>query len=100
MEVKKIISKLNTDKFTDLDGISPEILKCSGNTIIPYIIYIIHVYKSIHMGSFSDKLHVFESGSRDISEIKAQFSILPTISKIFERYIASHLQVFFQKKYT
>jgi hypothetical protein len=41
-------------------------------------------------------LPVFKSGSRDFSENYRPISILPTISKIFERYLASHLQIFFQ----
>jgi hypothetical protein len=101
MEVKQIILKLNTNKSTGLDGIGPAILKSSGNTIIPCITSIIN--NSIHLGIFPDKLKearvlpIFKSGSTDFSENYRPISILPTISKIFERHIASRLQGFFQK---
>jgi hypothetical protein len=91
---------LNTNKYTGIDGIGPAILKSSGDTIISCITSIIN--NSIHLGIFPDKLkeacvlHVFKSGRIDFSENYRLISIQPTISKIFERHIASRLQTYFQ----
>ena len=99
-EVKNIISKLNTHKSTGLDGIGPNIIKSSGDTIISCVTSIIN--NSICAGVFPDKLKearvlpIFKSGRKELCENYRPISILPTISKIFERHIASHLQVFLQ----
>jgi hypothetical protein len=84
MEVKQIVSKLNTSKSTGLTGIGLEILKKFlgyYNTIIPCIISIIN--NKIHLGIFPDKfeearvLPVFKSGIVAFLKIIAPFRFKP-----------------------
>ena len=98
-EVKKIIDKLDIRKSTGLDGIGPTILKHCGDTITTCIASIIN--NSICSGIFPDTLKtasvmpIFKSGMKDLADNYRPISILPTISKIYERHIASQLQDYF-----
>lgn len=100
-EVKKIIDTLDTSKSTGLDGIGPKIIKQCGDFIVPAITSLIN--KSIDCATFPDLLKearvvpIFKSGDKNDPHNYRPISILPTISKIFERHIASQLQAFFTK---
>ena len=95
-EVRKIIDKLDHNKSTGKDGIEPKILKHCGDTITKCIASIIN--NSISSGIFPDKLKeasvipIFKSGMKDLAENYRPISILPTISKIYERHIAAQIQ--------
>ena len=99
-EVKKIIEKLDNNKSTGLDGIGPKVIKQCGDTITIAIASIIN--KSINKGIFPDKLKcarvlpLFKSGSRDDPNNYRPISILPTISKIFEKHVAKQIQSYFR----
>jgi hypothetical protein len=99
-EVRKIIDKLNINKSTGLDGIGPRILKYCGDTITPCIASIIN--NSISSGVFPDKLKearvlpIFKSGVKEEAENYRPISILPTISKIYERHIATQIHTYFE----
>ena len=100
-EIRKIIDKLDTSKATGLDGIGPKILKHCGDVITPSLASIIN--KSIQHGMFPDKLKlakvlpILKSGNKDDPNNYRPISILPTVSKIFERHIATQMQIFFEK---
>ena len=100
-EVRKIINKLDVNKSTGVDGIGPAVLKYCGDIIIPSITYIIN--SSISTGIFPDKLKearvlpIFKGGCNDKTENYRPISILPTISKIFERHIADQIHKYLDK---
>jgi len=74
-------------------------LKHCGDTITACIASIIN--NSISSGIFPDTLKtasvmsIFKSGITDLAENHRPISILPTVSKIYERHIASQLQDYF-----
>jgi hypothetical protein len=100
-EVCKIIDRLDVNKSTGLDGISAKILKICRDCLTPAIASIIN--SSIETGEFPDELKVagviplHKGGTRDDPNNYRPISILPTISKIFERHIANQMQAFFEK---
>jgi hypothetical protein len=100
-EVKKIIDNLNIRKSTGIDGISTRILKHCGDTITQAIASIIN--NSIACGVFPESLKfarvlpIFKSGKHELPSNYRPISILPTISKIYERHIASQMQSFFEQ---
>ena len=99
-EVKCIIDRLDITKSTGLDGIGPNILKYCGDYITESIAHIIN--SSISQGIFPDALKeayvipIFKGGTREDPSNYRPISILPTISKIFERHIAQQLHTFFK----
>ena len=99
-EVRKIIDKLDINKSTGLDGIGPKNLKYCGDIITPCIASIIN--NSISSGIFPDKLKearvlpIFKSGIKEEAENYRPISILPTISKIYERHIATQIHSYFE----
>ena len=101
LEVKNIIDKLNINKSTGIDGIGPMILKHCGDTITQSISAIIN--NSISLGIFPDKLKearvipIFKSGIKEDVENYRPISILPTLSKIFERHIAEQIHQYFKE---
>ena len=100
-EVKLIIDKLDITKSTGLDGIGPKIIKHCGDYITPAIASIIN--NSILSGVYPDALKearvipIYKSGNRDDANNYRPISILPTMSKIFERHIASQMLSYFDK---
>ena len=101
MQTKRIIEQLNTNKSTGLDGIGPTVLKQCGDYIITGITSIIN--NSITQGIFPDTLKnayvlpIHKGGSKlDLNNYRP-ISILPTISKVFERFIAGQLQTYFEE---
>ena len=101
-EVKMIIDKLDSNKSTGIDGIGPKILKHCGDYITPAIAHIIN--NSILHGVFPDSLKIanvipiFKQGEKTDPCNYRPISILPTISKVFERHIAGQIHKYF--KYT
>ena len=89
------------NKSTGLDGIGPRIIKCARDHLVIPISSLIN--RSIQLGIFPNKLKyayvlpLFKSGSRDDPNNYRPISILPTISKIFERHIANQLHSYFEK---
>ena len=76
-------------------------MKYCGDIITPCIASIIN--NSISSGLFPDKLKearvlpIFKSGVKEEPENYRPISILPTISKIYERHIATQLHSYFEK---
>ena len=89
--IKTFLSNLNVNKSTGLDTIGPKILKMSANVITPSILFIVN--KSISLNQFPNiwkeaKVKpLFKSGSKDDINNYRPISILPTISKLIEKWV-------------
>ena len=89
--VKKFLSSLNVNKSTGLDKIGPKNLKLSADVIPPSILYIVN--KSISISQFPDLWKeakvkpLFKSGSKDDINNYRPISILPTVSKLIEKWV-------------
>ena len=100
-QVTYYINKLNCSKATGLDGIGPRILKLSVDAISPSIAELIN--KSITTGCFPSQLKqakvlpIYKGGDKTDPSNYRPISILPTISKIFEKHVHKHLMGFLNK---
>ena len=100
-QVLHYINKLDSSKATGLDGIGPKIIKLAGSCLSPSIAELIN--KSITLGQFPSQLKqakiflIFKSGSKTDPSNYRPISILPKISKIFERHVNKHLMGFLNK---
>ena len=94
-QVKNYINKLDCSKATGLDGIGPRILKIAASAVSQSISRLIN--KSISTGSFPSQLKqtkvlpIFKGGTKSDPSNYRPISILPTISKIFEKHVNKHL---------
>lgn len=99
-EVKQLIDKLNVNKSSGHDGIGPKLLKYCGDFISPAIAHIIN--SSIKCGVFPDSLKearvipIFKKGVKSDPSNYRPISLLPTISKVFERHVAQQINSFFR----
>ena len=100
-EVKRLLDKLNSNKATGIDGIGPRILKLCGDYITIAIAHIINL--SIDQGIFPYRFKkalvnpIFKNGNKEDPHNYRPISILPTLSKIFERHIALQMHTYFNK---
>ena len=100
-QVCSFINKLDSSKATGLDGLGPRILKLAGNCLAPSIADLIN--KSIVTGQFPTKLKqakiltIHKGGSKSDPSNYRQISVLPTISKIFEKHVNKHLMGYLNK---
>ena len=100
-QVGNFIRNLDPGKATGLDGIGPRILKMSCDIISPSNAALRN--KSIISGHFPNQLKIakvfpiFKNGAKDDPSNYRPISILPTISKIFEKHVNSHLMWFLNK---
>ena len=96
--MKRSLQTLNPNKATGLDGIGPNILKLCGDSIVAPITFIIN--KCISEGVFpctfktASVIPLHKSGPKSDPNNYRPISILPTLSKIFERHIATQLMTF------
>ena len=85
------LSNLNVNQSTGLDNIGPIILETSANVITPSRFFIVN--KSISSGQFPTAWReakvkpLFKSGSKDDINNYRPISILPTISKLTEKWV-------------
>ena len=100
-QVTNYINKLDCSKATGLDGIRPRILNIAAPAVFQSISRLIN--KSLSTGSFPPQLKqakvlpIFKDGTKsDLSNYRP-ISILPTISKIFEKHVNKHLMSFLNK---
>ena len=83
------------------DGIGPRILKLANSVLASSIAAIIN--KGIKTGTFPDQLKlakvypIHKSGPKSDPANYRPISILPTVSKIFEKHINKHLMAFLNK---
>ena len=100
-QVSVLINSLDPSKATGLDGIGPKIIKLAVNIVSPIIAKLIN--KSINSGSFPDQMKVakvypiFIGGQKSDPSNYRPISILPTISKIFEKHVNKHLMNYLNK---
>ena len=99
--VNTYLSYMDVTKATGLDSIGPRLLKIAPNILTPSITYIIN--KSIESGIFPDtwknaKVNpIFKNGEKDNVNNYRPISILPTLSKIIEKWIQIKLMNYLDK---
>ena len=100
-QVSCIISALDPSKAIVLDGLGPRVIKLVGHILSPSIAALIN--KSILTGMFPDQLKlakvfpIHKNGSKSDPANYRPISILPIISKIFERHVNKHLMAYLNK---
>ena len=100
-QVMSYIRILDPSKATGLDGLGPKIIKLAANSISPFISTLIT--KSIISGTFPSQLKcakvfpIFKGGSKSDPSNYRPISILPTVSKIFEKHVNKHLMNYLKK---
>ena len=100
-QVSTYINKLDSSKATGLDGLGPRVLKMAVSVISPSISMLIN--KSISTGIFPFQLKqakvlpIYKGGTKTDPSNYRPISILPTVSKIFEKHINIHLMGFLNK---
>lgn len=94
-EVERIIRNLRTDSAVGWDGISTKVLKCYFYKLVPVITHIFNC--SIKSDCFPKALKkavvhpIYKSGDRCSVNNYRPISILPSISKILEKILNSHI---------
>ena len=92
-ETYDIINSLDSNKSND---ISPKLLKALCNSFCPILTYLFN--SCMLSGTFPDELKIarvtplFKSGNRNLMSNYRPISILPTVSKIFEKLI--HVRIY------
>ena len=93
--VFSMLTKLNVNKSAGIDSLGPRLLKLSAPIISKCVAHMIN--RSIDSGFFPDELKVakvtpiFKKGDRSDPGNYRPISILPTISKLYERHVASQI---------
>ena len=91
--VRNFLSNLHINKSTGLDNIGPRILKLSANVLAPSLLFIVN--KSLITGKFpcswkeAKVKPLFKTGPKDDKNNCRPISILPTVSKLIEKWIES-----------
>ena len=100
-EVQKIIDKLDPNKAADIYGISTKLVKDGGLVMTEIITFLFNM--SISQGKFPDALKnakvipIHKDDSRLEMSNYRPISLLPTLSKIFEKLMYARLIQFFTK---
>ena len=90
-----MLTKLNVNKSAGIDSLGPRLLKSSAPIISKYVAHMFCVF--FFSGLFPDELKVakvtpiFKKGGRSDPGNYRSISILSTISKLYERHIASQI---------
>lgn len=101
-EISKIIDGLDSNTSTGIDGISTKVIKCLKNIIVPKLTNCINEY--MMRGIFPNTLKVakvspiYKSGSRTDPGNYRPVSVLPVLSKVFERVLYSRLNAYLLEK--
>ena len=98
-EISVIIKGMQSKKCAGHDGISNELIKLMGSTIVYPISILIN--QSLHSGIFPDDLKIakvlpiFKKKKQDEFENYRPISILPSLSKIFEKVVNNQILKYF-----
>ena len=101
-QVSTYIKRLDSSKATGLDGLGQRLLKLAVNCLSSSIAALIN--KSLATGQFPSQLKqakifpIFKGGTKTDPSNYRPISILPTISKIFERHVNKHLMGYLNKR--
>lgn len=97
------INNLEASNSTGLEGLGPRMVKLAAHSLSTSVDLIIN--KNIATGQFSSQMKLAKvlpfykiGGKSDPSNYRPK-SILPTVSKIFEKHENKHLMAFFENKY-
>ena len=96
--IRNFLSSLNVNKSTGLDNIGPRILKMSTDIIAPSLLFIVN--KSITSGKFpsiwkeAKVKPLYKAGSKEDVNNYRPISILPTLSKLIEKWVESQFSQF------
>ena len=100
-QVVSFISRFDASKATGIDGLGPRIIKLAAHVIAPSITKLIN--RSIITGIFPSQLKlakvfpIYKGETKSDPSNYRPISILPTISKIFEKHINHHLMGYLNK---
>ena len=95
-QVLSFINKLDPAKATGIDGLGPKIIKLAANDLSPSIAMLIN--KTFPSQFKLAKVFPIHKGGDKTDPSKYRpISILPTVSKIFERHFNQHLMGFLNK---
>ena len=100
-QVLSFINKLDPAKATGIDGLGPKIIKLTANVLSSSIAMLIN--KSLLTGTFPSQFKlakvfpIHKGGDKTDPSNYRPISILPTVSKIFERHVNQHLMGFLNK---
>jgi len=99
--IKKSLSALDERKATGLDGINAKFLKMSASVISKPLEKVFNM--SIEKGTFPSIFKeakvtpIFKKGSKSDKNNYRPISILPVLSKIYEKHVSNHLQNFLEE---
>ena len=94
--VENQLARLKTNKASGLDSISARLLRDSSDVIAPPLTYLINM--SFRTGVFPDMwecakvMALFKKGDKHDRDNYRPISILPTVSKVIDRFV--HLQLY------
>ena len=101
-DVLKAIQKLKPKSSTGHDGISTKLLKRAGPTLSTVLALIIN--QSLFSGIFPDQLKIakiiplYKKGDSHVLDNYRPISLLPALSKVFERVVFKQLYTYFTSK--
>ena len=101
-EVLTILKRIDIKKATDVFGISPKLVKIAATSI--YINLTKKINRSFELGQFPDKLKtakvipIHKAESKMITSNYRPISLLPIISKIFEKIMHARIMSFVNKE--
>lgn len=97
-EIVKIIDSLDPNTSCGIDGISTKAIKCVKSLIVDDLTKCIN--HCFEIGTFPDNLKIakvspiYKSGTKSDPSNYRPISVLPTLSKIFEKILHSRLETF------
>ena len=93
--------KLKDNTSVGLDGISSKLLKMCAPVIVPYLTHIINrsflEYKFPNQWKRSKVIPIHKSGNKNSPNNFRPISILPTVSKLLERFVQRQLVSFLEE---